>query len=201
MKIKTLEVEGFGPAIHAMRNPMNSWDRSDTQSGKIGEKDKELSQKLANSGPEHAKHLRMIYVWVEIWAMRPWWNEMDTYRAGVEKVSCSTMHKLMARPLTLEDFEHSPGTRKDIAETITRINWRMQKYNEAKAAGEMETAQRLWREVIELLPQSYIQRRTVCMSYAALRNIIKQREGHKLHEWHQFIDWARTLPESWMLFD
>ena len=97
LNIITLEVAGIGPAIHAMRNPMDSWAKSDTVQGKVGEKDKELSEKLSRAGTEHCKHLRMIMVWADITAPRYWWNEFDTYRAGVEKVSCSTMHKIMSR--------------------------------------------------------------------------------------------------------
>jgi len=199
MRIKTLEVDGIGPALHAMRNPMDSWDRSDTIVGKIGQKDKELSVKLANAGSEHAKHLRMIMVWAEIWAPRFWWNEFDTYRAGVEKLSCSTMHKLTSRALTFEDFETENGLEPEEIEPVVDIlnGWITQYTLET----EPDAKKKVWRKIIQFLPQSYIQRRTVMMSYAALRNIIHQRENHKLNEWHQFIDWVHTLPESWMLFE
>ena len=109
MYITTLETAGIGPALHAMRNPMDSWDKSDSvgffDDPVVGEMDKDLSIKLQKSGPEHCKQLRMVMVWADIYAPRYWWNEFDTYRAGVEKVSCSTMHRLMARHLTSEDFE------------------------------------------------------------------------------------------------
>lgn len=198
MKIKTLQVDGIGPAIHAMRNPMDSWDRSDTKQGSVGEKDRQLSEKLAKAGPEHAKHLRMIQVWAEIEAPRYWWTEFDTYRAGVEKLSCSTMHRLMARPLTIDDFEHD-SLNEDYAKIMLEsINNSMEVY---RFTNDPEKKKEVWRGIIQALPQSYIQRRTVMMSYAALRNIIKQRKGHKLKEWAQLTNWARTLPESWMLFE
>ena len=99
IKIRTLEVAGIGPAIHAMRNPYDSWEKSDTHQGKIGDKDRELSDKLSTAGTEHCKHLRMCMVWAEIEkAPIYWWKEFDTYRMGVEKLSCSTMHTIMKKP-------------------------------------------------------------------------------------------------------
>ena len=207
MNIKTLNTGGFETAILAMRNPMNSWDKSDSKLiGKensplwfeIGENDKELSIKLQKAGPEHCKHLRMIYVWAEINAPRFWWNEFDTYRFGVDKVSCSTMHKLMARPLTEDDFEHDCIDDELFKLTIERLNLEMKRY---KLEQDPEEKKKIWRGIIEFLPQSYLQKRTVCMSYASIRNIVKQREGHKLVEWSQFIDWAHALKNSWMIFE
>lgn len=199
MKIKTLEVDGLGPALHAMRNPMNSWPKSDSITGLVGEKDKDLSIRLANAGPEHAKHLRMIMVWAEVWAPRYWWQEFDTYRAGVEKLSCSTMHKLMARALTTEDFEMEDGLTEDELQPVIDIANNWMKYYLLEDDADKKAV--IWRKIIQFLPQSYIQRRTVMVSYAALRNMIRQRENHKLIEWHKFIEWAHTLPESWMLFE
>ena len=201
MNIKTLEVDGIGPAVHAMRNPMDSWSKSDTRQGRIGLKDRELSEKLAKAGPEHAKHLRFIQAWVEITAPRYWLTELDTYRMGVEKLSCSTMHKLMSRHITLEDFEHELGCEEPLNMLIGLLNGRMDNYKALMEKGKTDEAKVIWREIIQLLPQSYLQRRTYMFSYAALRNIICQRTGHKLKEWANFIDWCRTLPESWMLFD
>ena len=203
MIIETLmEPKGFLPAIHGMRNPMDSWNMSDSNfnspnSFTIGEKDKNLSMKLQKSGPEHCKHLRMIFVWANIVAPRYWWNEFDTYRNGVEKVSCSTMHKLMARPLTVSDFAFD-GNEKDLEAIVDTINKYMDMY---RCAEDEKEKKKIWRRVIQLLPQSYMQKRTVCMSYAALRNIIRQRQGHKLREWQVFIDWVEGLSESWMITD
>ena len=204
------EPDGFSQAIEAMRNPMDSWNKSDSEwdydnvyefyLGKynIGEKDKELSVKLQKAGPEHCKHLRMIYVWTNITAPRYWWNEFDTYRAGVEKVSCSTMHKLMARPLEIEDFEHDSINGEFLRKVIESLNGSMTAYQLCK---DPDHKKEIWRGIIQALPQSYLQKRTVCMSYAALRNIVRQREGHKLYEWEIFINWAKSLPNSWMIFE
>lgn len=223
MNITTLDVHGIMPAMHAMRNPMNSWDRSDTykvmkkpenivdwipmygifdpEEVIVGENDKKLSLKLQKAGPEHCKHLRMIMVWADIAAPRYWWQEFDTYRQGVEKISCSTMHKLTSRKLECEDFEYEGSNelaRNKIYEIRYSLNSMIERYADANDPAEKEE---LWRALIQNLPQSYIQQRTVMMSYAALRNIVRQREGHKLREWKFFIDWAKTLPESWMIFD
>lgn len=224
MNITTLDVQGIMPAMHAMRNPMNSWDRSDTymlmnpteligdenaplfrifdpEGVKVGENDKGLSLKLQKAGPEHCKHLRMIMVWADIEAPRYWWQEFDTYRQGVEKVSCSTMHKLTSRELTEEDFEVEKSN------SWAYNHMRLVKYalntmiDEYKSENDPAEKEAIWRNLIQNLPQSYIQNRTVMMSYAALRNIVRQRTGHKLREWKFFIDWAHKLPESWMIFD
>ena len=165
----------------------------------IGQKDMELSLRLQKAGPEHCKHLRMIEVYATIVAPRYWWNEFDTYRCGVEKVSCSTMHRLMARPLAINDFEHDAAEDAVLLFLTTVMNQKMEKYKTCDNADEKK---RIWRSIIQLLPQSYLQRRTVMMSYAAIRNIVRQREGHKLVEWHQFIDWVRTLPyANQLIFD
>ena len=199
MHIKTLEVAGFFSALKAMRNPMDSWAKSDSRRGSVGKKDRELSMKLAKAGTEHAKHLRMIQVWADITAPRYWWTEFDTYRLGVEKVSCSTMHTLMKRELTVDDFEHDSYPMIELTETTDGINSQMDLYRQYE--NDPETRKVVWRGIIQMLPQSFLQTRTVMMSYAALRNIYRQREGHKLKEWHQFREWVETLPESWMITD
>lgn len=224
MKITTLDVEGIMPAMHAMRNPMNSWDRSDSYMAlkkdseeelddivlfkifepdavTVGPNDKELSLKLQKAGPEHCKHLRMIMCWADIEAPRYWWQEFDTYRNGVEKVSCSTMHKLTSREMVEDDFEFERSNPLSLRRTkanVAILNNLIRAYN---TTDSKEAKEEIWRSLIQNLPQSYIQKRTVMMSYAALRNIVRQREGHKLREWKFFIDWARRLPESWMIFD
>lgn len=208
MNIETKEISGVSSALHGMRNPMDSWDKSDSRwlyhdddsklKYEVGEVDKDLSIRLQQAGPEHCKHLRMIFVWADITAPRYWWNEFDTYRAGVEKVSCSTMHKLMARPLTRDDFEHDSMNNDFLDYVIESLNTSMEAW---RFEHDPEEKKQIWRSIIQALPQSYLQKRTVCMSYAALRNIVKQREGHKLIEWKQFIDWAHTLDNSWMIFE
>ena len=206
MEIETLEVAGIKHSLCAMRNPMNSWDKMDSTFTYcsypnrshlvVGEKDKDLSLRLQKAGPEHCKHLRMVMVWADISAPRYWWTEFDTYRVGVEKVSCSTMHKLTARPVTMNDFEIDDKDSFGANIFIQYINDLMIEYKEEEDPDEKKA---LWRHLIQLLPQSYVQKRTVMMSYAALRNIFRQREGHKLKEWKQFREWVESLPESWMI--
>lgn len=202
MNIKTIQTAGFKPAIIAMRNPMNSWGKGDTVfdtlDTHIGEKDKELSIKLQKAGPEHCKHLRMIQVWADITAPLTWWKQFDCYRMGVEKVSTSTMHKLMSRELTLDDFEAANFDcyGGHLMATVEYLNELIRKYN---ATEDRDEKRALWEYAIQILPQSYLQKRTVMMSYAALRNIYRQREGHKLYDWEYFRRWVESLPESWMI--
>lgn len=211
MNIETLEVAGIWPALYAMRNPLQSQSKSDSMheyssQGEriiVGRNDKELSLRLQAAGPEHCKHLRMIVVWADIYADLTFWKQFDTYRFGVEKVSTSTMHKLMARPLTKEDFSPVPSPSGEywpvvLDDIIKELNDRIEKY---KSCADPVQKKMIWQETVDLLPESYIQRRTYMLSYAAIRNIVRQRKGHKLPEWLCFINWAKTLPESWMIFD
>lgn len=198
MKIKTLEAAGYGQAIHAMRNPMDSWEKSDTRVGMVGPKDRELSEKLAAAGPAHSKHLRMIIVWAEIWAPRYWWMEFATHRHGVEMLSCSTMHRLTSRPLNRDDFEWS-GPDETIRQIIGQVNEQIEESRMTMTGGAPSDIDLAFRELKQMLPESYIQRRTVMMSYQALRNMYELRAGHRLKEWAQFRAWCETLPESWMI--
>lgn len=200
MKIETLEVAGIAPALKAMRNPLDSWAKSDsgysedTTEYEIGPLDMGLSERLQKAGPEHAKHLRMIQVWADISAPRYWFVEYDTYRAGVEKLSCSTMHTITKKEFTIDDFEHDDNYMSTLSAGLNASemeNWREMWLS---LSDDPEKQKEVWRTLIQNLPQSYIQKRTVMMSYAALRNIVRQRKGHKLKEWKQFIDWAYTLP-------
>ena len=218
MKIETLEISGFRPALHGMRDPMDSWGKGDTvyalgtlrtfdkdglhvhsdvvEDMQVGDADRDLSSRLQAAGPEHCKHLRMIMAYADITAPRYWWTEMDTYRAGVEKVSCSTMHKLMARPLTIDDFEIDDKDDVGTKTMVDCLNGMMTVYKEIIDKDEKK---KIWRKIIQHLPQSYLQKRTVMFSYAALRNIYRQRKGHKLSEWQTFREWVESLPESWMI--
>lgn len=204
MKIETLQVAGQFPALYAMRNPMTSNARADSEfTGNgfvVGDADKALSIKLQKAGPEHCKHLRMVMVWADITASLTWWKQADCYRAGVEKVSTSTMHKLMSRPLSIDDFEAAniDCYSQQLCETVEYLNRLINAYNTSDDPAEKK---QIWEYAIQILPQSYLQRRTVMFSYAALRNIVRQRKGHKLSQWSSFIDWAKSLPESWMIFD
>ena len=166
---------------------------------RVGRADRELSEKLQNAGPEHAKHLRMVIVWADIEAPLYWWKQADCYRMGVEKISCSTMHTLMRRHLELPDFQDRDGIWSNgLAATVHEINAMMDKWAETD---DKERKLEIWEDIIRMLPQSFLQKRTVMMSYAALRNICKQRAGHKLGEWKIFREWAQSLPESWMIVD
>lgn len=211
MKIETLETAGIPSAIHAMRNPMDSWNKTDSTfifyehsgcaDGKfaVGKADMDLSIRLQKAGPEHCKHLRMIMVWADITAPLYWWKQFDCYRAGVEKVSCSTMHKLMSREVTIDDFEHDELIEHIFENRILEpINMAIRTYSKEE---NQETKAQIFRGVVQYLPESYLQKRTVMMSYAALRNIYRQRKGHKLPEWQTFRDWVESLPESWMITD
>ena len=204
MTIETLDVAGIPQAMHAMRNPLDSWDRSDSEWDElyiIGEKDMELSLKLQKAGPEHAKHLRFVQVWADIDAPRYWWTEMDTYRAGVEKLSCSTMHTITKYGFNIDDFEHEDskiGLQMAMGSAFTMNTLRDSYLKEE----DPEVKKEDWRLIIQNLPQSYLQKRTMMFSYAALRNIVRQRKGHKLKEWAQFIRWVHTLPYAdQLIFD
>lgn len=205
MEIRTLEVAGFAPAIKAMRNPMNSWTKSDSyftdpyKDGMVGQADRSLSERLQKAGPEHCKHLRMIQVWADITAPFYWHKQLDTYRFGVEKVSCSTMHKLTSRPLTVDDFEMDGKQTKHDLMIIDTLNEYIDFIRHSTAPDDEK--QSAWRTLVRMLPEGYLQTRTVMFSYAALRNIYKQRKGHKLKEWEIFRTWVESLPESWMITD
>lgn len=200
MKIKTLTVTGLECAMHAMRNPLNSWAKGDSDQSAVGPNDRDLSLRLQKAGPEHAKHLRMVNVYVDITAPRYWLIEMDTYRAGVEKISCSTMHTLTKHPFTEDDFEFddTPVSKNMVRGIVHTMNTLRTMYLDE---ADPEKRKEVWRALIQNLPHSFLQTRTYMISYAALRNIVRQREGHKLREWKQFIDWCHTLPEAWMIFD
>ena len=197
----TVPIDSIEYAMHAMRNPMNSWDKNDTVAWsedndiyiKIGPNDKGLSTKLMLAGPEHRKHLRFIMAYVDITAPLYWWKEFDTYRAGVEKISTSTMHKLNSRELRVEDFSIVDEEERIYytLDVLPRLNYKIKQSKEDKTA---------WEKLVHELPSSYLQKRSVMMSYAALKNICDQREGHKLKEWHDFIDWAHGLPYSELIF-
>ena len=190
IQIQTLEVAGVESAMRAMRNPMDSWARGDTGGGKVGSADRALTEKLIAAGPEHAKHLRLIQVWADVTAPLYWWKEFDTYRAGVEKVSCSTMHTITKYPFSAEMFSGEVAPQVIEWLEIQRGFWMVAEPNQKVV---------YWRRIIENLPSGFLQKRTVMMSYAALRQMYRQRNGHKLTEWHIFRAWAAMLPEGWII--
>lgn len=197
IKFENTEVSGWKAAIRGMRNPMNSWNKSDsyfisTTEPEIGENDLDLMTRLSLNGPVHSKYLRMINVTVDITAPLYWWKEFDTYKVGTVANSCSTMHKIHSKEFELDDFSHDQLN--DIAidflkDTIRILNSARENYLDTKF-------KHWWWQMIQLLPSSYNQRRTVQMNYTVLQNIYPNRKNHKLDEWHVFCDWIRMLPHS-----
>lgn len=192
LNIGGYDVCGLEPTIIAMRNPLNSWHKSDTTAAGIGENDHELAMKLIKAGSDHAKFLRMIQVWVDIKAPLYWWKEFDTYKVGTTASSCSTMHTLHKRDLTLEDFslDAPPEDAQTVLKhTLTLLNCYRREFVET---GSKDA----WRALIQLLPSGFMQIRTVNLNYAVLRNIYHARKGHKLSEWETFRVWCENLPYS-----
>lgn len=203
--IENSQVFGWEAAIRGMRNPLNSWNKSDSGWKEIildghfdgveyiiGEDDLDLMKRLVDAGSDHSKFMRMINVTVDITAPLYWWKEFDTYRIGVEKNSCSTMHKIHSRDLSLDDFshEHLNGLYlEQLRLTIDCINNARMEYLDTKDKF-------YWWQMIQLLPTSYNQRRTVQLNYAVLRNIYNARRNHKLDEWHTFCEYIEDLPYS-----
>ena len=218
IKFEHPEVWGWEHAIRGMRNPLNSWERSDSypavDCGKcgiidregicypkehdctpykcyaIGDNDLSLMRRLIRAGSSHRKFLRQIFVSVDITAPRYWWAEFDTYKVGTTANSCSTMHKITAKEFTLDDFSHEhliPRALDTLQATVDALN--------AYRSDYIQTKDKIaWWQLIQLLPQSYNQRRTVTLTYENLLNMVSQRRGHKLNEWHDFCDWVFTLP-------
>lgn len=254
IKLEKIEVVGWEPAIRGMRNPMNSWKKSDSvfnienigengttcycgrklngeygdlwenpnESCKtqydildkviIGPNDKDLMLRLNKGGPVEAKYRRMIVVYTDITAPLYWWKEFDTYKVGTVANSCSTMHKIHAKEFEIGDFstEHlCDGTKKYLEETIGILNFYREVYNsfDEKSSDPnwlksfvkdygLQTKKDIWWQMIQLLPSSYNQKRTVMLNYEVLANIYPKRKNHKLDEWHTFCDWIKTLPLS-----
>ena len=196
IKIENVEIYGWEAAIRGMRNPKNSWAKSDTifdgDKWCMGDNDLKLMTTLANAGTDHGKFMRMIIVTLDIVAPLYWWKEFDTYKVGTVANSCSTMHKIAAKEFTMDDFscEHLVGIAKDdLHGTTSVLNHFRKLYLQSKD-------QKYWWQLIQLLPSSFNQRRTVQLNYAVLQNIYHARKDHKLDEWHTFCDWIDTLPYS-----
>ena len=221
LKIENTEVLGWEHAIRGMRNPMNSWEKSDSHSCGtcgdcdncidyedcpygydylktiVGPNDYTLMMNLRNAGTDHRKFMRMITVYVDITAPLYWWKEFDTYKVGTVANSCSTMHKIHAKEFTLDDFstEHLyPEVREAFENTIIKyLNEARKTYNFLSDTPSKKDA---WWQMIQLLPSSYNQKRTVMLNYEVLANIYKSRRNHKLDEWHTLCDWIEKLPYS-----
>lgn len=196
--ISKTEVTGWEAAIRGMRNPMNSWAWSDTiitdNVVSVGERDAKLMKSLASSGSDHRKYLRMITVTLDILAPLYWWKEFDTYKVGTVANSCSTMHKLADKEFDISDFshEHLLGDFKlELQRTIDTLNSARSMY--IKTAGDNKL---VWWQMIQLLPSSYNQLRTVQLNYEVLSNIYHSRRYHKLDEWRVFCQWIESLPHS-----
>ena len=211
IKIAYTEVVGWEHAIRGMRNPLESWGKSDSywdykqrniddlkvdyqldEAFYLGINDRNLMMRLRNAGTDHRKFMRMIVVYVDIFAPLYWWKEFDTYKVGTVANSCSTMHTIHKYKFELIDFscEHLlPNAEEALCHTITDLNFYRDEYLETKD-------KKYWWQMIQLLPTSYNQRRTVMLNYEVLANIYKSRKDHKLDEWHEFCDWIRELPYS-----
>lgn len=210
IRIEKTEVVGWGAAIRGMRNPMNSWDKSDSlwngefnffdgnPNWEIGPNDLNLMMRLATGGPVHAKYRRMITVYCDITAPLYWWKEFDTYKVGTVANSCSTMHKIHAKEFTLEDFSHEHLFEGDdwefapitvLVGTIIELNKWRERYLDTKD-------KEYWWQMIQLLPSSYNQKRTIMFNYEVLSHMYNDRKNHKLDEWHEFCDWVEILPYS-----
>lgn len=228
IKFEKADVWGFEHAIRGMRNPMNSWERSDSypavdcgkcgiveregfcnpkehdcsqfETYEIGQNDYDLMAQLIKGGSEHRKFLRQIFISVDITAPLYWWKEFDTYKVGTTANSQSTMHKIHSKPIELSDFSiddfeiNNEGIYLEdcFINVIADCEMLRQRYMETKD-------KRYWRGLVQLLPDSYNQKRTLTMSYENLLNMLKQRKAHKLDEWREFCDWIFTLPNSHIL--
>lgn len=205
IRIENTEVVGWEHAVRGMRNPLNSWDKSDSDffydPNSIGENDLELMRKLTKSGTDHRKFMRMIVVYCDITAPLYWWKEFDTYKVGTVANSCSTMHKIHSKEFTLDDFSHEHLIDTCLLEqVINELNIYRDIYNnydkQTDSYKEEFSKKDIWWQMIQLLPSSYNQRRTVMLNYEVLANIYKSRKNHKLDEWHTFCEWIEGLPYS-----
>jgi hypothetical protein len=215
--------------IEGMRNPMNSWEKSDShicrQDGSfcmecehkndycLGENDLSLMQRLSNAGPEHRKYMRMMPVYVRITAPLYWWKEFDTYKVGTVSNSCSTMHKIQEKEFTLEDFstEHicirqSMDVLKDTIDALNvfrdvYLNGGNLRYENGNIKCFGKKDKEIWWQMIQLLPSSYNQTRNVMLNYEVLANIYRQRKGHKLDEWREVCKWIEELPYNELICD
>lgn len=208
LKVENVEVLGWEHAIRGMRNPKNSWAKSDSgpecpygkekccgecqQNFCIGPNDKQLMMAIRNAGTDHRKFMRMITVYLDITAPLYWWKEFDTYKVGTVANSCSTMHKITDKPFELDDFSHehlgfqSVRVLKDTIKVMNDFREEFIKDHEKEN----------WWQLIQLLPSSYNQKRTVMLNYEVLANIYKSRRHHKLDEWHTLCDRIESLPYS-----
>lgn len=202
IKIENTDTYGWEAAIRGMRNPMNSWDKSDSHFGSdearkqigyiIGPNDTALMLKLCHAGTDHRKFMRMVHVSADVTAPLYWWKEYDTYKVGTVANSCSTMHKLGSKKFELDDFSHDylDSTGEKI------LKYWIDDLNDLRDGYISMNDKKDWYQMIQLLPSSYNQRRTIDLNYEVLANIYHARLNHKLNEWHKFCDWIKSLPMS-----
>lgn len=207
IKVKHIESWGVKHAIRGMRNPMNSWSRSDSETERtfiLGEKDLELMKTLYMSGTEHRKYLRQIFVSMDIIAPLYWWKQFDTYKIGITSNSCSTMHTIMQKPFEAKDFSFEKTAKtvpeEYISELIELLNdhrnvyLNYDEYIEIGVIDRTLSRKNIFDALIQILPASYNQLRTVSMNYENVINIIRQRTTHKLDEWKDFVRALKSLP-------
>ena len=206
IKVEKIETWGFEHAVRGMRNPYDSWAKSDSDydvqyyddKGEeteyhpidVGENDLSLMRSLYKGGPEHRKYLRQIFVSMDITAPLYWWKEMDKYQIGVTTNSCSTMHTIHKKDFTVDDFSHEHLNKDSLTtlqHVINTLNVYRKQYVESKEKD-------MWWQLIQLLPSSYNQKRTITMNYEKVVSIIRQRTGHRLTEWHDLINVLKGLP-------
>lgn len=227
LKVENVEVIGWEHAIRGMRNPKNSWEKSDSgrchkdlvrdcvtcvhhNSGyaacaaggfDVGQNDFDLMTRLRNAGTDHRKFMRMITVYLDITAPLYWWKEFDTYKVGTVANSCSTMHKIAAKEFTLDDFSHEhlsdfSSHPENVQDPLTILSSTIKTLNSCRECYIKEKDNFFWWQMIQLLPSSYNQKRTVMLNYEVLSNIYKSRRHHKLDEWHTLCDRIESLPYS-----
>lgn len=201
IKTENIDTYGWGAAVRGMRNPMNSWEKSDSSflvdeetgfafADFLGEKDLDLMRRLRRAGSDHRKYLRMITVTMDITAPLYWWKEFDTYKVGTVANSTSTMHKIHAAEFSIDNFSHEhmlPNTIAKLGDIVEVLNTAR---NSFLGTGDKE----YWWQMIQLLPSSYNQRRTIQMNYETCLNIYNARKNHKLDEWRAFCQEIRNLP-------
>lgn len=199
IKVENIETWGFNHAIRGMRNPMNSWKKSDSGYGwdgededifVVGENDLDLMRRLYKAGSEHRKYLRQVFCSMDVNAPLYWWKEMDQYRINVTTNSCSTMHKIHAKEFEYDDFSHEHLN----AASQTYMDTLLYGLNKNRDLYLKTKKKDYWWQMIQLLPSSYNQKRTITMNYENVMNIINQRTGHKLDEWNEFVGILRKLP-------
>lgn len=203
IKVEQVSVWGFEHAIRGMRNPKNSWADSDSVGETVGKNDLILMKKLYKGGNDHRKYARQIMVSMDIMAPLYWWKQMDTYKVGTVSNSCSTMHKLTGRALTMDDFsfemskKYAPDLIGDILDALNEgidIHSNFEKYKGDKLLSDEIDKKEVFQFLTEILPSAYNQKRTVTMNYENVFAILHQRKGHKLQEWKDFIEVLKDLP-------